>query len=166
MPGHTHTWPGIHARALLTLSPPLPASCAVRDVDGRRLASKTVSVNQPLRVGGVTASQTDWSMAALTLRALGSPLQPPGGQAFKLPMASLAGEAAGAPRHGAPADTPRVCQAVRKRARQARAHATSACATFPPAPAPRAQATASCMPRLSPRRPRPRTAAHRVASPS
>lgn len=41
---------------------------------------------------GITAYQTDYSMAALTVRALGSPLQPADGSAFNLPMASLDGK--------------------------------------------------------------------------
>ena len=61
----------------------------VEDIDGKRLASKKMSVNQPLRFGGVTAYQTDWSMAALTVRAPGTPLAPPGGEPVNLPMASL-----------------------------------------------------------------------------
>jgi hypothetical protein len=52
-----------------------------------------MSVNQPLRYGGVTAYQTDWSMSALTVRAVGSPLQPPDGSPFNLPMANLIGKA-------------------------------------------------------------------------
>jgi cytochrome c biogenesis protein len=62
----------------------------VLDLDGRELASKTVSVNAPLRFGGVTAYQTDWSMSALQLRVEGSPLAPDGAP-IQLPMASLAG---------------------------------------------------------------------------
>ena len=61
----------------------------VEDLDGKKLSEKTMSVNQPLRFGGVTAYQTDWSMAALTIRAPGTPLAPPGGEAVNLPMASL-----------------------------------------------------------------------------
>lgn len=41
---------------------------------------------------GITAYQTDYSMAALTVRAEGSPLQPADGSAFNLPMASLDGK--------------------------------------------------------------------------
>jgi cytochrome c biogenesis protein len=65
----------------------------VEDLNGNKIAEKTMSVNQPLRFGGVTAYQTDWSMAALTIRAPGSPLSPPGGEALNLPMASLEGKA-------------------------------------------------------------------------
>ena len=64
---------------------------SVRDLDGRKLASRTMMVNRPLRFGGVVAYQTDWSMAALTLRATGSPLVPADNAPFNLPMASLAG---------------------------------------------------------------------------
>ena len=52
-------------------------------------------LNQTLlqcRFDGVTAYQTDWSIAAVTLHAQGSPLQPEGGQSFNLPMASLEGQ--------------------------------------------------------------------------
>ena len=62
------------------------------------MASRTMSVNQPLRYGGVTAYQTDWSMSALTVKAVGSPLQPSDGTPFKLPMARLAGKAGGCSR--------------------------------------------------------------------
>ncbi len=44
------------------------------------------------RFDGVTAYQTDWSIAAVTLHAQGSPLQPEGDQPFNLPMASLEGQ--------------------------------------------------------------------------
>jgi cytochrome c biogenesis protein len=44
---------------------------AVEDAAGRTLAAKTVSVNQPLRFGGVTAYQTDWSVAAVRVRVAG-----------------------------------------------------------------------------------------------
>ena len=44
------------------------------------------------RFDGVTAYQTDWSIAAVQLRAQGSPLQPDGDQPFNLPMASLEGQ--------------------------------------------------------------------------
>ena len=40
----------------------------------------------------MTAYQTDWSIAAVTLHAQGSPLQPEGDQPFNLPMASLEGQ--------------------------------------------------------------------------
>ena len=43
-------------------------------------------------VQGITAYQTDYSMAALAVKAEGSPLQPPNGSPFKLPMASLDGK--------------------------------------------------------------------------
>lgn len=40
----------------------------VLDGDGKVVQQKTISVNQPLRFGGITAYQTDWAMAALTVR--------------------------------------------------------------------------------------------------
>lgn len=63
---------------------------SVDDVDtGRHIKTETISVNQPLRVGGVTAYQTDWSMSALTVRL---PSKDSGGDAINLPMASLEGQ--------------------------------------------------------------------------
>ena len=70
-------------------APPSPA--AVRDLDGRVLQSKTMSVNQPLRFGGVTAYQTDWSMSALQLTVAGSQGGIPDGTTIQLPMANLQG---------------------------------------------------------------------------
>ncbi|KAK9825449.1 hypothetical protein WJX81_001648 [Elliptochloris bilobata] len=58
---------------------------------GDELLRKSISVNDPLRFRGVTAYQVDYSMAALTVHAAGSPLQPPDGSPFNLPMASLEG---------------------------------------------------------------------------
>ena len=56
-----------------------------------QVSRQLISVNKPLRWGGVTMYQTDWSMAAITLRAQGSPMQPADGSSFNLPMASLEG---------------------------------------------------------------------------
>ena len=47
------------------------------------------------RYNGVTAYQTDWAIAAVTLRAEGSPLEPEDHTAFNLPMASLQGQPGG-----------------------------------------------------------------------
>lgn len=47
------------------------------------------------RYNGVTAYQTDWAIAAVTLRAEGSPLEPKDHTAFNLPMASLQGQPGG-----------------------------------------------------------------------
>ena len=58
---------------------------------GEQLTRKTISVNKPLRWGGVTMYQTDWSLAAVSLRAEGSSMQPADGHPFNLPMASLEG---------------------------------------------------------------------------
>jgi len=44
----------------------------------------------------------DYAMAALTVRAPASPLQPPGGSPFNLPMASLEGRAGAAARRPNP----------------------------------------------------------------
>lgn len=65
---------------------------SVADKDGAVLQRKQISVNSPMREGGVTYYQTDWSIAALSLRATGSPFQPADGSAFNLPMASLEGQ--------------------------------------------------------------------------
>ncbi|KAI7839290.1 hypothetical protein COHA_006988 [Chlorella ohadii] len=62
----------------------------VLDLDGNPVSTKTVSVNQPLRFGGVTAYQTDWSMSGLQLQVEGSAGLPEG-VTFQLPMASLQG---------------------------------------------------------------------------
>jgi cytochrome c biogenesis protein len=40
----------------------------LRDFFGKELLTKRISVNDPFRYGGVTMYQTDWSLAALTLR--------------------------------------------------------------------------------------------------
>lgn len=69
--------------------PPHPPP--VLDLDGNVVSSKTISVNQPLRFGGVTAYQTDWSMSGLQLQVEGSAGLPQG-VTFQLPMASLQGE--------------------------------------------------------------------------
>ncbi len=66
----------------------------VLDLDGNPVSTKTVSVNQPLRFGGVTAYQTDWSMSGLQLQVEGSAGLPEG-VTFQLPMASLQGEQRG-----------------------------------------------------------------------
>lgn len=58
---------------------------------GAEVSRQIISVNKPLRWGGVTMYQTDWSMAAITLHATGSPMQPADGNSFNLPMASLEG---------------------------------------------------------------------------
>lgn len=84
---------------LPTASLPALRTLAVLDLDGKPLASKTVSVNQPLRFGGVTAYQTDWSMSGLQLQVEGSEGLPQG-VTFQLPMASLQGEWTGAGRDG------------------------------------------------------------------
>ncbi|KAI8464282.1 MAG: c-type cytochrome synthesis 1 [Monoraphidium minutum] len=85
---------------------------SLRDLDsGRELRRKTISVNDPFRYGGVTMYQTDWSIAAVTIRVPGADVrQAPGGaaappaadagaaayvpqgQPFSLPLASLAGQ--------------------------------------------------------------------------
>ena len=54
----------------------------------------TLGVGLPrcINLQGITAYQTDYSMAALAIKAEGSPLQPADGSPFKLPMASLDGK--------------------------------------------------------------------------
>lgn len=44
----------------------------LRDLDGRELLHKTISVNDPFRWGGVTMYQTDWSLAAVTMKIIGT----------------------------------------------------------------------------------------------
>mmetsp|Transcript_27118 Transcript_27118/g.68229 ORF Transcript_27118/g.68229 Transcript_27118/m.68229 type:complete len:543 (-) Transcript_27118:140-1768(-) len=56
---------------------------------GATLQEKTINVNEPLRVGGVTMYQTDWSIAAIKLRVKGGEEY---GEAFLTPMANLEGK--------------------------------------------------------------------------
>lgn len=37
------------------------------DLDGKEVLRKTISVNDPLRYGGITIYQTDWSFSALQI---------------------------------------------------------------------------------------------------
>lgn len=66
----------------------------LRDPYGAPLKTQTISVNKPFRYGGVTMYQTNWSLAALTLRA-GAADAPPEALAdappLSLPMASMEG---------------------------------------------------------------------------
>ncbi len=57
------------------------------------LAAGSISVNSPLRYKGLTIYQADYGMAAMTVTAPRSPLSPPGGGPFKLPVAELKGSA-------------------------------------------------------------------------
>jgi cytochrome c biogenesis protein len=62
---------------------------------GRRVQAAEMKVNVPLRHGGVTAYQTDWSMAAATVRLGargGDAASAADGQQVALPMASLEGK--------------------------------------------------------------------------
>lgn len=59
---------------------------SVEDRFGNTLMQKTISVNKPLRYGGITAYQTDWSMSALSVSLPGS-----GNRDLLLPMAPLQG---------------------------------------------------------------------------
>jgi cytochrome c biogenesis protein len=45
----------------------------LKDFDGKELQRKTISVNDPFRYGGVTMYQTDWSLAAVTVRLVEQP---------------------------------------------------------------------------------------------
>jgi len=56
---------------------------------GAVLQEKTINVNEPLRVGGVTMYQTDWGIAAIKLRVNGGEGY---GEPFLLPMADLEGK--------------------------------------------------------------------------
>lgn len=46
---------------------------SLRDFDGKQLLRKTISVNDPFRYGGVTMYQTDWALAAVTVRLVEQP---------------------------------------------------------------------------------------------
>lgn len=61
-------------------------------LDDKILLSLPGNCMRSVSVQGITAYQTDYSMAALAVKAEGSPLQPPDGSPFKLPMASLDGK--------------------------------------------------------------------------
>mmetsp|Transcript_7898 Transcript_7898/g.16927 ORF Transcript_7898/g.16927 Transcript_7898/m.16927 type:complete len:578 (-) Transcript_7898:1713-3446(-) len=70
------------------------STLTLNDPEGRPLMSKTISVNDPFRYGGVTMYQTDWSLAAVTLRVLNpdNPLATSDDiRAYNLPLASLEG---------------------------------------------------------------------------
>jgi len=86
---------------------------------------------RPGAVQGVTAYQVDYAMAALTVRAPASPLQPPGGSPFNLPMASLEGRAGAAARRPTPSTLhcpfPRACMAAPRVAPLQRLTKTPAC---------------------------------------
>jgi cytochrome c biogenesis protein len=45
----------------------------LKDFDGNELQRKTISVNDPFRYGGVTMYQTDWGLAAVTVRLVEQP---------------------------------------------------------------------------------------------
>ncbi|GBF94854.1 hypothetical protein Rsub_08026 [Raphidocelis subcapitata] len=81
---------------------------SLRDLDsGKEVLRKTISVNDPFRWGGVTMYQTDWSLAAVTVRLPDAAVSQVGpsaldgsaagaveaGRPFSLPLASLAGKA-------------------------------------------------------------------------
>uniref|UniRef100_A0A7I4DV93 ResB-like domain-containing protein n=1 Tax=Physcomitrium patens TaxID=3218 RepID=A0A7I4DV93_PHYPA len=55
---------------------------AIVDPQDQIVSSKTISVNDPMRIGGVTMYQTDWGISAVQLRVDGS-------QPYNLPMAGL-----------------------------------------------------------------------------
>mmetsp|Transcript_15282 Transcript_15282/g.46183 ORF Transcript_15282/g.46183 Transcript_15282/m.46183 type:complete len:298 (+) Transcript_15282:3-896(+) len=59
---------------------------------GRTVSTQHINVNKPLRYGGVTAYQTDWSVSTLIIRAKGSPVGNEDGSPISLPMASLEGK--------------------------------------------------------------------------
>lgn len=93
--GMALTWAPPCLPSFLPLHPTRPSSRLpfhppVLDLDGNEVDFKTVSVNAPLRFGGVTAYQTDWAMSALQLRVVGSAAAPDD-VPVQLPMASLAG---------------------------------------------------------------------------
>eukprot|EP00850_Spirogloea_muscicola_P018338 SM000167S02951 [mRNA] locus=s167:75050:77431:- [translate_table: standard] len=55
---------------------------ALVSLDGAEVLSKTISVNDPLRYGGITVYQTDWAISAIQVR-VGD------GGSLRLPMANL-----------------------------------------------------------------------------
>lgn len=55
---------------------------SVVDPEEREVARKTISVNNPMRVRGVTMYQTDWAISSLEVRTDGS-------EAYRMPMADL-----------------------------------------------------------------------------
>ena len=59
---------------------------SVEDRFGNTVMQKTISVNKPLRYGGITAYQTDWSMSALSVSLSGTETRD-----LLLPMAPLEG---------------------------------------------------------------------------
>lgn len=61
---------------------------SVLDAEGQELKRGTIHVNQPLKYGGVTLYQADWSIAALRFRINNSPV-------LQLPMAQLDTEGKG-----------------------------------------------------------------------
>lgn len=55
---------------------------SIVDAEGEELQQKTIHVNDPLRYGGLTFYQTDWSIAGIRLRLNNSPV-------FDIPMAPI-----------------------------------------------------------------------------
>ncbi|GLJ23088.1 hypothetical protein SUGI_0435870 [Cryptomeria japonica] len=55
---------------------------SLRDTNGKEVLKKTISVNSPLRFGGITIYQTDWSISALQIHKNGA-------GPFNLAMATL-----------------------------------------------------------------------------
>lgn len=55
---------------------------SLRDLNGKEMMRKTISVNDPLRYGGITIYQTDWSFSALQVSKDGE-------GPFNLPMAPI-----------------------------------------------------------------------------
>ncbi|XP_010521082.1 PREDICTED: cytochrome c biogenesis protein CCS1, chloroplastic isoform X1 [Tarenaya hassleriana] len=55
---------------------------SLRDLNGKEVMRKTISVNDPLRYGGITIYQTDWSFSALQVSKDGE-------GPFNLPMAPI-----------------------------------------------------------------------------
>eukprot|EP00798_Chlamydomonas_sp_ICE-L_P018762 gene18762-25295_t len=65
------------------------------DFEGNELMRKQISVNDPFRYGGVTAYQTDWSLAAISLHVLNPEMVTASTLdtgTFSLPLADLTGK--------------------------------------------------------------------------
>ena len=67
---------------------------SVLDTKGKEVSRKTISVNVPLRVGGVTMYQTDWALSSMqvTVQKADEEGTDGPGNTYVLPMASLEGK--------------------------------------------------------------------------
>ena len=67
---------------------------SVVDPKGKEMSRKTISVNVPLRIGGVTMYQTDWALSSMqvTVQKANEEGGSGAGNTYVLPMASLEGK--------------------------------------------------------------------------